>query len=144
MTDKKTILVVEDEPNIAEVVSLYLERADFKVQVAADGDLALQILEKKIPDLIILDIMLPEVDGFAITRWLRGFFGQDARLRYLSSVRVVGVDLSMYTGQIPLCSARSSFDWPVSCSQQASARFITAISSAMARVCSLANRSGRT
>jgi DNA-binding response OmpR family regulator len=68
---EKSILVVEDEPNIAEVVSLYLERADFKVQVAADGDLALQILEKKIPDLIILDIMLPEVDGFAITRWLR-------------------------------------------------------------------------
>lgn len=67
----KTILVVEDEPSIAEVVSLYLERADFKVKTAADGELALQILEKNIPDLIILDLMLPEVDGFAITRWLR-------------------------------------------------------------------------
>ena len=67
----KSILIVEDEPSIAEVVSLYLERADFKVKTAADGEVALQILEKNIPDLIILDLMLPEVDGFAITRWLR-------------------------------------------------------------------------
>lgn len=67
----KTILIVEDEPNIAEVVSLYLERADFRVRVAKDGIEAMEILEKKIPDLLILDIMLPEMDGFAITRWLR-------------------------------------------------------------------------
>ncbi|MBN2044906.1 MAG: response regulator transcription factor [Anaerolineales bacterium] len=67
----KTILIVEDEPNIAEVVSLYLERADFKVRVARDGLAAMTILEERIPDLIVLDIMLPELDGFAITRWLR-------------------------------------------------------------------------
>ncbi|MCB2178665.1 response regulator transcription factor [bacterium] len=67
----KTILIVEDEPNIAEVVSLYLERADFRVRVAKDGIEAMEILEKTIPDLLILDIMLPEMDGFAITRWLR-------------------------------------------------------------------------
>jgi DNA-binding response OmpR family regulator len=67
----KTILIVEDEPNIAEVVSLYLERADFKVRVAQDGLTAMNILEESIPDLIVLDIMMPEVDGFAITRWLR-------------------------------------------------------------------------
>ncbi len=67
----KSILIVEDEPNIAEVVSLYLERADFKVRVARDGMAAMKILEERIPDLIVLDIMLPEVDGFAITRWLR-------------------------------------------------------------------------
>ena len=67
----KKILVVEDEPNIAEVVSLYLERADFKVRIARDGEAALQALEQHIPDLIIMDLMLPEIDGFAITRWLR-------------------------------------------------------------------------
>lgn len=67
----KTILIVEDEPNIAEVVSLYLERADFQVRLAQDGVKAMEILEKQIPDLIILDIMLPEMDGFVITRWLR-------------------------------------------------------------------------
>ncbi len=67
----KSILIVEDEPNIAEVVSLYLKRADYQVRVAKDGMTALSILEEHIPDLIIMDIMLPEVDGFAITRWLR-------------------------------------------------------------------------
>lgn len=67
----KTILICEDEPNIAEVVSLYLERADFRVRVAKDGIEAMEILETKLPDLLILDIMLPEMDGFAITRWLR-------------------------------------------------------------------------
>ena len=67
----KSILIVEDEPNIAEVVTLYLKRADFQVQVAKDGIKAMEILERKMPDLLILDIMLPELDGFAITRWLR-------------------------------------------------------------------------
>jgi DNA-binding response OmpR family regulator len=67
----KRILIVEDEPNIAEVVSLYLTRAEFQVRIAKDGMAAMQLLEDQIPDLVILDIMLPEVDGFAITRWLR-------------------------------------------------------------------------
>jgi DNA-binding response OmpR family regulator len=67
----KTILVVEDEASIAEVVSLYLKRAGFHVQVAADGKQALNLLERQIPDLVILDLMLPEVDGLSLTRWLR-------------------------------------------------------------------------
>jgi len=66
-----TILIVEDEPSIAEVVSLYLKRAGYQVLVAADGQTALEALEKRLPELVILDIMLPGVDGFAITRWLR-------------------------------------------------------------------------
>ena len=67
----KTILVVEDEVSIAEVVSLYLKRAGYNVQIALDGRQALNILEKQIPDFVILDLMLPEVDGLALTRWLR-------------------------------------------------------------------------
>lgn len=66
-----TILVVEDEPSIAEVVGLYLQRAGYQVQTAADGKVALTILEKGIPDLVILDLMLPEIDGLSLTRWLR-------------------------------------------------------------------------
>ena len=68
---EKRILVVEDEPSIAEVVSLYLKRAGFQVQTAFDGKQAMAILEKGIPDFVILDIMLPEVDGLSIARWLR-------------------------------------------------------------------------
>src|SRR6266540_4648387 len=67
----KRILVVEDEPSIAEVVSLYLKRAGYQVQTASDGRQAMKFLEKQIPDFVILDIMLPEVDGLSLTRWLR-------------------------------------------------------------------------
>jgi DNA-binding response OmpR family regulator len=67
----QSILVVEDEPSIAEVVSLYLRRAGYQVRVAADGERALQALEAQLPDLVVLDIMLPKVDGFGLTRWLR-------------------------------------------------------------------------
>jgi DNA-binding response OmpR family regulator len=65
------ILIVEDEPNISEVVSLYLRRAGFQVHTAADGNSALSYMEKRLPDLLILDIMLPELDGLSVLRWLR-------------------------------------------------------------------------
>ena len=68
---QQSILVVEDEPSLAEVVSLYLKRAGFQVQTASDGRQAMNILEKQIPDFVILDLMLPEVDGLSLTRWLR-------------------------------------------------------------------------
>src|SRR5512141_1863582 len=67
----KTILVVEDEASIAEVVSLYLKRAGYNVQTAPDGKQAMSIFEKQMPDFVILDLMLPEVDGLSLTRWLR-------------------------------------------------------------------------
>jgi len=69
--DTKTILVVEDEASIAEVVSLYLKRAGYNVQIAPDGKKAMNIFERQMPDFVILDLMLPEVDGLALTRWVR-------------------------------------------------------------------------
>jgi DNA-binding response OmpR family regulator len=65
------ILVVEDEPSIREVVSLYLRRAGYQVTVVDEGQAALESLSAQMPDLVILDLMLPHVDGLAITRWLR-------------------------------------------------------------------------
>lgn len=67
----KTILIVEDEASIAEVVTLYLKRAGYNVQTAPDGKKAMNIFEREQIDFVILDIMLPEVDGLALTRWLR-------------------------------------------------------------------------
>lgn len=67
----KTILVVEDEASIAEVVSLYLKRAGYNVQIATDGKKAMASFERQPADFVILDLMLPEVDGLALTRWLR-------------------------------------------------------------------------
>jgi two-component system response regulator ResD len=66
-----SVLVVEDEPSIAEVVSLYLGRAGFDVRTVADGRAALEQIESKAPDLIVLDLMLPEVDGYEVTRRVR-------------------------------------------------------------------------
>ncbi|HET9913994.1 MAG TPA: response regulator transcription factor, partial [Anaerolineales bacterium] len=57
--------------SIAEVVSLYLKRAGYQVQIAPDGKQAMNIFEKQKPDFVILDLMLPEVDGLSLTRWLR-------------------------------------------------------------------------
>lgn len=65
------ILVVDDERNISEVVSLYLARAGYGVKIAHDGSTALQLIAAEKPDLIVLDLMLPEVDGLEITRQLR-------------------------------------------------------------------------
>ncbi len=69
--DIKTILVVEDEASIAEVVSLYLKRAGYNVLIASDGRQAMNFFEKQMPEFVILDLMLPEVDGLSLTRWLR-------------------------------------------------------------------------
>lgn len=65
------ILVVEDEASIAEVVSLYLKRAGYSVEIASDGRQAINIFQKQKPDFVILDLMLPQMDGLSLTRWLR-------------------------------------------------------------------------
>ncbi len=66
-----TILVVDDEQSISEVVSLYLMRSGYTVQVVHNGKAAIQALTQRKPDLVILDLMLPEIDGWEITRRLR-------------------------------------------------------------------------
>ena len=65
------VLVVDDEANIVELVRLYLEREGFHVDAASDGETALERAEANEPRLIILDLMLPEVDGFEVCRRLR-------------------------------------------------------------------------
>jgi DNA-binding response OmpR family regulator len=69
--NENQILVVEDEPSVGEVVSLYLRRAGYSVTVVRDGLSALAVLEKQVPLLVVLDLMLPGADGYEITRWLR-------------------------------------------------------------------------
>ena len=62
---------MEDEASIAEVISLYLKRAGFNVLIASDGRQAMNTFDRQQPDFVILDLMLPEVDGLSLTRWLR-------------------------------------------------------------------------
>jgi DNA-binding response OmpR family regulator len=66
-----SILVVEDEPAVAEVVSLYLHRAGYSVRVVNTGQAALREIDHQPPALIILDLMLPGLDGWAVTRYVR-------------------------------------------------------------------------
>jgi two-component system alkaline phosphatase synthesis response regulator PhoP len=67
----KTILVVDDEPKIVQLVRDYLERAGFAVHTAGDGKTALALARSEKPDLVVLDLGLPEMDGLDVTRQLR-------------------------------------------------------------------------
>ncbi len=65
------ILLVDDEPSIIQLGRLYLEREGFRVEGVLDGESALKIAAEKLPALIVLDIMLPKLDGFEVCRNLR-------------------------------------------------------------------------
>jgi len=67
----KTVLLAEDEPNIVESLTFLLERAGFEVSVATDGRKALMSALETRPDVLVLDLMLPEIDGYEVLRQLR-------------------------------------------------------------------------
>ena len=69
--DRSRILVVDDDPTIAEVVARYLERDGYEVETSPDGFAALRQAEEKAPDLVVLDLMLPVLDGFEVFRLMR-------------------------------------------------------------------------
>ena len=71
MTDKARILVVDDEPNITELVSMALRYEGFEVDVASDGRSALARAQSFRPHLIVLDVMLPDLDGFGVLKRIR-------------------------------------------------------------------------
>ena len=65
------ILLVDDEPSIIQLARMYLEREGFRVQDARDGEAALEAVNRLQPDLLVLDIMLPKLDGFEVCKRLR-------------------------------------------------------------------------
>ncbi len=71
MTNKQKILIVDDDENIAELISLYLTKECFDTQIVHDGEEALQAFERSQPDLILLDLMLPGIDGYQVCREVR-------------------------------------------------------------------------
>jgi len=89
---QSTILVVDDDKEIVQLVRSYLEHDQFRVLTAYDGEQALHIIRRERPDLIVLDLMLPDRDGFDITRTVRS----DANLKrtpiIMLTARVEDVD----------------------------------------------------
>jgi two-component system OmpR family response regulator len=71
VTAEARLLVVDDEPNIVELLSASLRYAGFEVQTASTGTAALQLARTFRPDLVVLDVMMPEMDGFELVRRLR-------------------------------------------------------------------------
>ena len=69
--DAGKILVVDDDQNICELLRLYVEKEGFEVVIANDVRVALEVFEAENPDLILLDIMLPELDGWQVCREIR-------------------------------------------------------------------------
>ena len=67
----RNILVVEDDRNISELIHMYLVKEGFDVRIAADGGKAIEEFQKQVPDLILLDIMLPVMDGWAVCAKIR-------------------------------------------------------------------------
>ncbi len=65
------ILIVEDDPNIRKILSLYLEREGFHLSMAPDGETGLRKVEAERPDLVILDLMLPDIDGREVCQRIR-------------------------------------------------------------------------
>lgn len=67
----KNILLVEDDPFLIDIYSTQLKKSGFSVEVAADGETALSKIKEKKPDLMVLDIVLPEMDGWEILRKIK-------------------------------------------------------------------------
>src|SRR6267154_1650824 len=69
----KKILIIEDEATIAQLIRLYLERANYTVITASDGAAGLELHARERPDLVILDLMLPVMDGMEVCRRIRAW-----------------------------------------------------------------------
>lgn len=69
--EKQKILIVDDDENIAELISLYLIKECFDTKIASDGEQALSLFNSYNPDLVLLDIMLPGIDGYDVCREIR-------------------------------------------------------------------------
>ena len=69
--NNRKILIVDDDPNICELLRLYIEKEDFTTVIANDGEQALELFNREQPVLVLLDIMLPKIDGWQVCREIR-------------------------------------------------------------------------
>jgi len=96
VNDRRRVMVVEDDPNVAEVVQRYLERDGFCVEIVGDGLVALERALADLPDLLVLDLMLPGLDGLEVCRRLRAVAPVPVIMltaKGAETDRIVGLDL---------------------------------------------------
>ena len=87
MTEKKRILVVDDEPDFCAIVQGNLEKEGFEVEVAYDGNEGLAKVKANPPDAIVLDVMMPEKDGYAVCKEIK----EDEKLADIPIVMLTAV-----------------------------------------------------
>src|SRR5215469_12165119 len=90
------ILIIEDEANIAQIIKLYLEQANFTTLIAADGVAGLEMHARERPDLVILDLMLPMLDGMEVCRRIRAWANTPILMltaRQAEEDRIAGLEL---------------------------------------------------
>jgi two-component system response regulator VicR len=94
----KKILIVDDEIDVVEVIEMLLKSESYEVLKAYDGKEALGILEEETPDLVILDIMMPEIDGVEVCRRMR-------KLDKMSDIPII-----MFSAKLSAQDKKNSFD----------------------------------
>lgn len=93
---KKVILIADDEPHIVDLIKLSIGEEDYELLEASDGKEVLKIVAKKKPDLILLDIMMPGLDGYEVCRRLRQI--PDTRDIVIAMVSAKKEDYDILTG----------------------------------------------
>jgi len=91
-----SVLVVDDDEVVRDVVVRYLDREGFESRQAADGEAARRAISEQVPDLVILDVMLPEMNGLDVCRWVRSVSQVPIILltaRGEESDRIIGLEL---------------------------------------------------
>ncbi len=94
----KKILIVDDEIDVVEVVTVLLEHEGYEILKAYDGQEALDVIEEVVPDLVILDIMMPKIDGVEVCRRMR------------EKEEMIDIPIVMFSAKLSAIDKKESFD----------------------------------
>ena len=93
MSDKQVVVLAEDEPQIANLVRYKLEKSGYEVLWGEDGQRAWELIQESKPDLVILDVMMPMMDGFEVLRAMKGEPGTNAIPAIMLTARSMEEDI---------------------------------------------------
>ena len=101
-SEKKTVLIIDDREEIRELVAITLRGTEFKVLEASGGHKGIQIARKHKPDVILLDIMMPEIDGFTVSNFIKQIPDtKDIPIIFLTAKETkVGLNIALKQGAV--------------------------------------------